>query len=55
MSDVVICAGQESCRNLLEPLRAAGIPVSIIGGANKAGELDAKRAIEEGTLLALGL
>lgn len=55
VSDVVICAGQESCRNLLEPLRAAGIPVSIIGGANKAGELDAKRAIEEGTLLALGL
>lgn len=55
VSNVVICAGQESCRDLLEPLRSAGIPVSLIGGAQKAGELDAKRAIEEGTLLALSL
>jgi 2,4-dienoyl-CoA reductase (NADPH2) len=51
---VVICAGQEPMRELLEPLQAAGIPVQMIGGAKEAAELDAKRAIEEGLLAALG-
>ncbi len=49
---VVICAGQESCRELFEPLRAAGKCVHIIGGADLAIELDAKRAIKQGSELA---
>lgn len=52
---VVICAGQEPLRELHEPLRAAGIKVHLIGGAKEAAELDAKRAIEEGWLLARGM
>ncbi|HNH23768.1 MAG TPA: NADPH-dependent 2,4-dienoyl-CoA reductase, partial [Accumulibacter sp.] len=52
---VIICAGQESCRDLEEGLRAAGVPVSLIGGADVAAELDAKRAIDQGTRLALTL
>ncbi|MCZ4499730.1 MAG: 2,4-dienoyl-CoA reductase [Marmoricola sp.] len=49
---VVICAGQESVRNLYDELAAAGREVSIIGGADVAAELDAKRAIEQGVRLA---
>jgi 2,4-dienoyl-CoA reductase (NADPH2) len=49
---VVLCAGQEPLRELEAPLRAAGVPVHLIGGADVAAELDAKRAIEQGTLLA---
>ncbi|SDD29708.1 NADPH-dependent 2,4-dienoyl-CoA reductase [Actinokineospora iranica] len=49
---VVICAGQESVRDLADDLRAAGIPVHLIGGADVAAELDAKRAIDQGTRLA---
>ena len=52
---VVICAGQEPRRELLAGLNAAGIPVTLIGGADVASELDAKRAIEQGTMVALGL
>jgi 2,4-dienoyl-CoA reductase (NADPH2) len=52
---VVLCAGQEPLRELLEPLRAAGIPTHLIGGADEAGELDAKRAIDQGTRLAASL
>ncbi|MDO8969699.1 MAG: FAD/NAD(P)-binding oxidoreductase, partial [Saprospiraceae bacterium] len=48
---VVICAGQESLRSLYDPLLAAGLKVHLIGGAKEAGELDAKRAIEDGFLL----
>ncbi len=51
---VVICAGQEPLRELLEPLRAAGRSVQVIGGADVAVELDAKRAIEQGSRLAAG-
>lgn len=50
---VVICAGQEPQRELEQSLRALGKPLHIIGGADKAGELDAKRAIRAGTELAL--
>jgi len=50
---VVICAGQDSLRKLYEPLQQAGVPVHLIGGAKLALELDAKRAIEDGLLLAL--
>ena len=52
---IVICAGQESRRELKAPLEAAGIPVSLIGGADIASELDAKRAIDQGTRLAAAL
>ncbi len=52
---VVLCAGQEPLRELQAPLRAAGISVHLIGGADEAGELDAKRAIDQGTRLAASL
>ena len=49
---VVICAGQEPRRDLLPELEQAGAKVDLIGGADVAAELDAKRAIEQGTRLA---
>ena len=49
---IVLCAGQEPLRELEAPLRAAGVNVHLIGGALEAGELDAKRAILQGTKLA---
>ena len=52
---IVVCAGQESQRELQAPLEAAGISVSLIGGADVASELDAKRAIDQGTRLAASL
>ena len=52
---IVLCAGQEPLRELLEPLRAAGVKVQLIGGADQADELDAKRAIDQGTRLAASL
>lgn len=52
---VVICAGQDPNRSLLEPLQKAGIPVHLVGGADLAAELDAKRAIDQGTRLAATL
>jgi 2,4-dienoyl-CoA reductase (NADPH2) len=52
---VVLCAGQEPQRELLEPLRAAGVRTHVIGGADEATELDAKRAIAQGTRLAAQL
>jgi len=53
IDNVVICAGQESRRELAAPLSALGIAVHIIGGADVAMELDARRAIAQGTRLAL--
>jgi 2,4-dienoyl-CoA reductase (NADPH2) len=52
---VVLCAGQTSNRALAEQLLAAGRSIHIIGGADIAGELDAKRAIDQGTRLAMRL
>jgi len=52
---VVLCAGQESLRELEEPLKSSGASVHLIGGAAFAGELDAERAIAEGTRLATRL
>ncbi|MFG3280947.1 FAD-dependent oxidoreductase [Streptomyces sp. NPDC048111] len=52
---VVLCAGQESRRGLYEELSAAGAAVHLIGGADVAAELDAKRAIDQGTRLAAAL
>lgn len=52
---VVVCAGQEPVRDLADVLRATGRPVHLIGGADVAAELDAKRAIEQATRLAITL
>ncbi|MFE7045868.1 FAD-dependent oxidoreductase [Streptomyces atratus] len=52
---VVLCAGQEPRRELYEELLAAGRPAHLIGGADVAAELDAKRAIRQGTELAASL
>jgi 2,4-dienoyl-CoA reductase (NADPH2) len=52
---VVLCAGQEPLRELQAPLQAAGVEVHLIGGADQAAELDAKRAIDQGTRLAARL
>ena len=55
VDNVVLCAGQEPLRELVEPLRAAGLKVHLIGGADEAAELDAKRAIDQGVRLAAAL
>lgn len=52
VDDVVICAGQLSELALARELDEAGVSYHLIGGALKAGELDAKRAISEGVELA---
>jgi len=52
VDNVIICAGQESLRELAEGLNK---PYHLIGGADVATELDAKRAIDQGTRLAAGL
>ncbi|MFF1821691.1 FAD-dependent oxidoreductase [Kribbella sp. NPDC058245] len=52
---IVICAGQESVRDLAAVLADSGRPVHVIGGADVAAELDAKRAIDQATRLALTL
>ena len=51
VDNIVLCTGQEPERSLAEPLRALGLPVHVIGGADEAGELDAKRAIDQGVRL----
>ena len=53
VDNVIICAGQEPNRELAEPLQVAGKKVHLIGGSDVAGELDARRAIAQGTKLAL--
>ncbi|ETX28504.1 NADPH-dependent 2,4-dienoyl-CoA reductase [Roseivivax isoporae] len=52
---IVLCAGQVSERSLADALEAAGREVHVIGGADVAAELDAKRAIDQGTRLAARL
>ena len=52
---VVICAGQEPRRELLEALAAIKVPTTLIGGAELATELDAKRAIVQGTQIGMTL
>ncbi|MBA4341479.1 MAG: NADPH-dependent 2,4-dienoyl-CoA reductase [Methylibium sp.] len=52
---IVLCAGQLPLRELQAPLEAAGVKVHLVGGALEAGELDAKRAILQGTRLAASL
>jgi 2,4-dienoyl-CoA reductase (NADPH2) len=55
VDNVVVCAGQDPVRELEEALRANGIEPHVIGGAALAAELDAKRAIRQGTELAARL
>ncbi|MCA3239424.1 MAG: FAD-dependent oxidoreductase [Curvibacter sp.] len=55
VDNVVLCAGQEPQRELLAALQAAGCCVHLIGGADVAAELDAKRAIHQGTTLAAAI
>ncbi|MDE4273524.1 NADPH-dependent 2,4-dienoyl-CoA reductase [Phaeobacter gallaeciensis] len=52
---IVLCAGQLSERSLADALAAKGITAHVIGGADVAAELDAKRAINQGTRLAATL
>lgn len=49
---VVLCTGQEPLRELAAPLQQAGVTVHLVGGADVAAELDAKRAIRQATELA---
>lgn len=55
VDDVVLCAGQLPERGLYDRLIAAGLKAHVIGGADVATELDAKRAIDQGARLAAGL
>ncbi|MGW1768027.1 FAD-dependent oxidoreductase [Streptomyces sp. NPDC002073] len=52
---VVLCTGQEPRRDLFEELTGAGVNAHLIGGADVAAELDAKRAVRQGTELAARL
>ncbi|NWF34680.1 NADPH-dependent 2,4-dienoyl-CoA reductase [Stenotrophomonas sp. SAM-B] len=55
VSHVVVCAGQEPRRDLHAALQATGIQAQLIGGADVAAELDAKRAIDQGSRVAAAL
>ncbi|MDX2862694.1 NADPH-dependent 2,4-dienoyl-CoA reductase, partial [Streptomyces scabiei] len=52
---VVLCTGQDPCRDLYDDLVAAGRSAHLVGGADVAAELDAKRAILQGTEVAAAL
>ncbi len=55
VDNVIVCAGQVPSRTLADELIALGVQTHIIGGADVAAELDAKRAIAQGTRLAASL
>ena len=55
VDNVIVCAGQEPLRELQQGLLDAGCQVHLIGGADVAAELDAKRAINQGTRLAAAI
>ncbi|MFN3580644.1 MAG: FAD-dependent oxidoreductase [Pseudomonas sp.] len=55
VDNIVICAGQEPLRELQAGLEAQGTPLHLIGGADVAAELDAKRAIDQGSRLAAAI
>ncbi|MEO7200163.1 MAG: FAD-dependent oxidoreductase, partial [Dokdonella sp.] len=55
VDNIIVCAGQVSNRELADALSALGVATHIIGGADVAAELDAKRAIDQGTRLAATL
>lgn len=52
---VIVCAGQDPLRELQQSLEDAGVNVHLIGGADVVAELDAKRAIDQGSRLAAEL
>ncbi|MCG8237196.1 NADPH-dependent 2,4-dienoyl-CoA reductase [Tenacibaculum finnmarkense] len=52
VDNVIICAGQVPFKELVAPLEEKGIKIHVIGGADFASELDAKRAINQGSRLA---
>jgi 2,4-dienoyl-CoA reductase (NADPH2) len=52
---VIVCAGQLPLRTLYDELRGSGVNVSLVGGAFEAGELDAKRAINQASYLAAAI
>ncbi|WP_233900869.1 NADPH-dependent 2,4-dienoyl-CoA reductase [Tenacibaculum piscium] len=52
VDNVIICAGQLPLKELVTPLEEKGIKIHVIGGADFASELDAKRAINQGSRLA---
>ena len=55
VDSVILCAGQVPERGLADALTGAGIAQQVIGGADVAAELDAKRAIDQGARLAAAL
>ncbi|MDC7696925.1 NADPH-dependent 2,4-dienoyl-CoA reductase [Vogesella indigofera] len=55
VDNIIVCAGQDPLRELQQPLLAAGKAVHLIGGADVAAELDAKRAIDQGARLAASI
>ncbi|MBT6207227.1 MAG: FAD-dependent oxidoreductase, partial [Francisellaceae bacterium] len=55
VTNIIICAGQEPLQDLLQPLIDLKIKCHLIGGADIAAELDAVRAIKQGTLLGLDI
>ncbi|MCG8538144.1 MAG: FAD-dependent oxidoreductase, partial [Pseudomonadales bacterium] len=55
VDNIVICAGQEPLRGLADELQGRGVKVHLIGGADVAAELDAKRAIKQGSQIAAEL
>ncbi|MCG9712202.1 NADPH-dependent 2,4-dienoyl-CoA reductase [Shewanella insulae] len=55
VDNVVLCAGQESNRSLIDEMKNTGLPVHLIGGVDVAAELDAKRAIRQGAELAASI
>ncbi|MBL4814787.1 MAG: NADPH-dependent 2,4-dienoyl-CoA reductase, partial [Shewanella sp.] len=55
VDNIIICAGQDSHRALQAKLEAHKVKVTLIGGADIASELDAKRAIKQGTEVAAAL
>ena len=55
VDNVIICAGQESERGLAQSLQQLGQRVCLLGGADEARELDAKRAIEPASRLAASI
>ncbi len=55
VDSVIVCAGQDSENSLAAQLQALGVKADVIGGAQVAAELDALRAIEQGTRIALAM
>jgi len=53
VDNVIVCAGQESARDLVQALTDRGLAAHVIGGADQAAELDAKRATAQGFELAM--